>query len=69
MNNYLESIPFWEKYALTVNEAAAYFHIGDKKLREIIADDPEADYLLKVGSRQMIKRKRFEQFIDRQSAL
>ena len=62
-------IPFWERYSLTVNEASAYFHIGDKKLREIIADDPEADYLLKVGNRQMIKRKRFEQFLDRQEAV
>lgn len=63
------SIPFWEKYSLTVNEASAYFHIGDKKLRQIIADDPYADYLLKVGNRQMIKRKRFEQFLDRQEAV
>ncbi len=63
------NIPFWEKYSLTVNEASAYFHIGDKKLRQIIADDPYADYLLKVGNRQMIKRKRFEQFLDRQEAV
>ena len=64
-----EGIPFWEKYALTVNEASAYFHIGDKKLREMIEDDPNADYLLRVGCRCMIKRKRFEQFLDRQEAV
>lgn len=62
-------IPLWEKYTLTVNEASVYFHIGDKKLRQIIADDPDADYLIKVGNRQMIKRKRFEQFLDRQEAI
>ena len=62
-------IPLWEKYTLTVNEASVYFHIGDKKLRQIIADDPDADYLIKVGNRQMLKRKRFEQFLDRQEAI
>lgn len=67
--NRVFNIPFWEKYSLTVNEASAYFHIGDKKLRQIIADDPYSDYLLKVGNRQMIKRKRFEQFLDRQEAV
>lgn len=63
------SIPFWEKYFPTINEVSAYFHIGDKKLRQINADDPYADYFLKVGNRQMIKRKRFEQFLDRQEAV
>ena len=29
-------IPVWRKYTLSVQEAAKYFHIGDKKLRKII---------------------------------
>ena len=29
-------VPVWEKYALTVQEAAAYFQIGENKLRRII---------------------------------
>ena len=62
-------INFWEKYALTVNEACSYFHIGEKKFREIIEDDPEADYLLYNGKRIMIKRKRFETFLDKQMAI
>ena len=63
------NVPIWEKYSLTVNEACAYFHIGDKKLREIIADDPDADYILRVGNRHMIRRKKFEAFLDRQEAV
>ena len=35
-------MPFWEKYALTVNEACEYFHIGEKKFREILEDYPDA---------------------------
>lgn len=62
-------VPIWEKYSLTVNEASAYFHIGDKKLREIIDDDPDADYILRVGNRYMIRRKKFEAFLDRQEAV
>lgn len=62
-------VPIWEKYSLTVNEASAYFHIGDKKLREIIDDDPDADYILRVGNRHMIRRKKFEAFLDRQEAV
>ncbi len=31
-----KNIPFWEKYTLTVSEACAYFHIGDKKFRQIL---------------------------------
>ena len=62
-------VPIWEKYSLTVNEASAYFHIGDKKLREIIDDDPDADYILLVGNRHMIRRKKFEAFLDRQEAV
>ena len=62
-------IPFWEKYTLTVQEAIIYFHIGEKKMKEILDDNPEADFILMSGKRCMIKRKRFEQFIDRQCAI
>ena len=62
-------IPFWEKYTLTVQEAIIYFHIGEKKMKEILDDNPAADFILMSGKRCMIKRKRFEQFIDRQCAI
>ena len=29
-------IPYWERYLLTIREAAEYFHIGEKKLRQIV---------------------------------
>lgn len=28
-------IPYWEKYMLTLREAAEYFRIGEKKMRQI----------------------------------
>ena len=57
-------IPFWQKYTLSVDEASAYFRIGDKKLRKLIDEDPSAVYILWNGTRPLIKRKVFEQFVD-----
>lgn len=62
-------IPVWEKYTLTIEEAAAYFRIGENKLRRIIADDPNADFVIWNGSRAQINRKKFEEFIDKTNAI
>lgn len=59
------AIPFWERYTLSVEEAAAYFRIGENKLRKIIGEDKDAEYLLWNGNRPQIKRKKFENFIDK----
>ena len=40
-------VPVWEKYSLTVEEAAAYFRIGENSIRDIIKENPEADFHLK----------------------
>ena len=58
-------IPNWEKYTMTVEEAAAYFRIGENKLRKIINEDKDADYILWNGNRPQIKRRKFESYIDR----
>jgi hypothetical protein len=57
-------IPIWRKYTLTLEEAAEYFRIGQSKLRKIIAENPNADFLLSNGNRTQIKRKLFEKYID-----
>lgn len=53
-----------EKYNLTVKEAAAYFSIGEKKLRRIAEENSEADFVLMNGSHLLIKRAAFEKYID-----
>ena len=40
------TIPYWKKYTLSIEEAAAYFRIGENKLRKIVDEDRTADYLL-----------------------
>ena len=62
-------IPYWEKYMLTLREAAEYFHIGEKKMRQIVDDNLDASFLLESGNRVMIKRKLFEEYLDRATVI
>ena len=62
-------MPYWEKYMLTLREAAEYFHIGEKKLRQIVDENMDAKFLLESGNRVMIKRKLFEEFLDNSSVI
>lgn len=57
-------IPVWRKYTLSVQEAAKYFRIGEKKMRKLIEENPDANYILWNGTRPQIKRKLFEQYLD-----
>lgn len=52
-----------DKYALTVAEAASYFGIGEKKLREM-TDDPTCQYVLWNGAKRLIKREKLEKTLD-----
>ena len=56
--------PIWRKYALTVQEAAIYFGIGEKRIRQIIKHYPYESFILEVGSHVMIKRVLFEKYLD-----
>ena len=60
-----QPIPFWEKYTLTIEEAAQYFQIGETKLRRVLDENPDAEYILINGNRRQIKRALFEKYIDR----
>lgn len=62
-------IPYWEKYMLTLREAAEYFHIGEKKMRQIVDDNLDANFLLESGNRIMIKRRLFEEYLDKASVI
>ena len=52
-----------------LKKAASYFRIGEGKLRKLVSDNPNAEYLLWNGNRVQIKRTRFEKFIDTLSAI
>ena len=63
----MTEIPYWEKYTLTIREAAEYFHIGEKRLRQIVEENPGAEFM--IMNRVMIKRKLFEKYIDEADAV
>ena len=67
--NPANAIPVWERYTLSVEEAAAYFRIGENKLRRIISENQDADFILWNGKRAQIKRKKFEKYIDGLTAI
>ena len=63
-NNQTNIVPLWEKYTLTIREAARYFNIGEKKLRRIVEENPNADFIFMNGNRAMFKRTLFEKYVD-----
>ena len=57
-------VPIWEKYTLTIEEAAKYFSIGENKLRRLAEENLSSGWVLVNGNRLQIKRKQFEKVID-----
>lgn len=57
--------PLWQKYTLSIEEASKYFRIGQTKLRRLIIENEDTDFILWNGNRPQIKRKQFEKFIDK----
>ena len=56
-------VPLWEKANLTIEEAAAYFGIGENKLRELTSDE-DCKFVLRIGTKRLIKRRQFEQYLE-----
>ncbi len=52
-----------DKLNLTIEEAAAYSNIGMNKLRSM-ADEPSCPFVLYIGKRKVIKRKKFETYLE-----
>lgn len=59
-----KEMPFWNQYTMTIEEASRYFRIGENKLRRIISENQDADFVLWNGNRPQIKRILFEKYID-----
>lgn len=64
-----DDIPLWRRYTLTIEEAARYYHIGENKLRAIIDSHPEDDFYVMNGNRALIKREKFERYLDMATAV
>ena len=58
-----QAVPIWEKANLTIEEAAAYFGLGTNKLREITSN-PDCGFVIWIGTKRLIKRKKFEKYLE-----
>jgi excisionase family DNA binding protein len=59
----IEPVPIPQKVTLTIREAAAYSNIGINKIDSMLRS-PNCPFVLYVGTKKLVKRKEFEQFIS-----
>ena len=57
------SIPLNLKLTMTVKEAAEYNNIGINRIDRMLRN-PNCPFVLYVGTKKLVKRKEFEQFIS-----
>ena len=50
-------------------EAAGYYHIGENKLRSLIDEHPHENFYVMNGNRVLIKRVKFEEYLDQATAV
>ncbi|MSS38317.1 excisionase [Clostridium porci] len=63
-----EKVPIDKKALLTIPEAAELTNIGQNKIRELI-DGPTCPFVLRVGSKNLIKKERFLSFLENKSVI
>lgn len=56
-------VPIEHKLSLTIEEAAAYSNIGQNKLSDLL-NAPGCPFVLFVGTKRLVKRVAFENFIS-----
>lgn len=67
--NEKKSIPIWEKFTLTISEASEYFNLGEKKMRFLADNYNDYGFVLQNGNKLLIKRRKFEDFINETNAV
>lgn len=68
MNNETQ-VQIQNKFCLTIDEAVIYFNIGKKKLRKLVSDNLDSGFIIQNGVKFLIKRKRFEDFLNDLTAI
>ena len=68
MNNETQ-VQIQTKFCLTIDEAVIYFNIGEKKLRKLVSDNLDSGFIIQNGVKFLIKRKRFEDFLNDLTAI
>ena len=58
----LPKVPIYRKMTLTIKEAAEYSNIGINKIDAMLRQ-PNCPFVLFVGTRKLVKRQAFEEYI------
>lgn len=58
-----EKVPIYRKTTLTIREAAEYSNIGINKIDSMLRT-PNCPFVLYVGTKKLVKRKEFEEFLS-----
>lgn len=64
----ISKIEIKDKINLTVEEASVYSNIGLNTIREILKQ-PNCPFSLYIGNRVLVKRKAFEQYLEKISEI
>lgn len=54
---------------MDIKEAAEYYHIGEKKFREMAEVYSDYGFFLMNGNRLLIKREKFQEFLENATAI
>ena len=58
-----DKVPIHLKVTLTIREAAEYGNIGINKIDSLLRT-PNCPFVLYVGTKKLVKRKEFEEFLS-----
>ena len=61
-------VPLWHRQNISVEEASGYTGLGRDTIYSLTQED-DCDFVLKVGHRTMIKRKKFENYLENLSSI
>lgn len=62
------NVPIWEKFALTVDEAAEYTGLGVNKIRKI-SNGEDCPFVIWNGTKRMLKRQALTEYLETQYSI
>ena len=64
----IQKVPIWYKPTLSISEASVYTGISTTKLYEL-TDSEDCPFVLWIGNRRLVKRRLFDEFIERRYSI
>lgn len=67
-NTLYDLVPIKDKLLLTIKEASMYSGIGENRLYKIV-DEPRCEFAVRIGTKWMLHRVKFEKWLAEQTIL